>query len=91
MQQRQTKDSGLNLPLLCGLGGEPQALCCCVWLVPLRLYTDLVNTACLVRAVRNLGGNLLISIFLSRELVCRLTITIPFDLLRKLLAVCDRC
>ena len=40
-----------------------------MWLVPLRLYPDLVNTACLVRAVRNLGGNLLISILLSRELV----------------------
>ena len=46
-----------------------QAVCCCVWLVPLRLYTDLVNTACLARAARNMGGNLLLSVFLSRELV----------------------
>ncbi len=40
-----------------------------MWLVPLRLYTDLVNTACLARAARNMGGNLLLSVFLSRELV----------------------
>ena len=49
--------------------GARQALCCCVWLVPLRLYPDLVNTACLARAARNLGANLLLSVFLTRELV----------------------
>jgi hypothetical protein len=52
-----------------------QALCLCVWLVPMRLYRELVNTACLVRAVRNLGGNVFLSLFLSRELVCVLTIS----------------
>jgi hypothetical protein len=46
-----------------------QALCCCVWLVPMRLYGGLVNTACLVRAARNLASNVLISVFLSREMV----------------------
>ena len=40
-----------------------------MWLVPLRLYPDLVNTACLARAARNLGANLLLSVFLTRELV----------------------
>jgi hypothetical protein len=40
-----------------------------MWLVPLRLYTDWVNSACLVRAARNLGGNILLTVFLSRELV----------------------
>ncbi len=56
-----------------------QAVCCCVWLVPLRLYTDLVNTACLARAARNMGGNLLLSVFLSRELV---RATLPLRLQR---------
>ena len=46
-----------------------QGLCCCVWLVPLRNYDDMVGTACLVRAARNLGGNLLWLVFLTRELV----------------------
>ncbi len=46
-----------------------QALCCCVWLVPMRLYVGMVNTACLVRATRNIAANVVIAIFLSQELV----------------------
>ncbi len=48
---------------------SPQALCCCVWLVPMRLYDGMVNTACLVRATRNIAANIVIAIFLSQELV----------------------
>ncbi len=35
----------------------------------MRLYGGLVNTACLVRASHNLAANVLVSVFLSRELV----------------------
>ncbi len=48
---------------------SPQALCCCVWLVPMRHYVGMVNTACLVRATRNLAANVVIAVFLSEELV----------------------
>ena len=44
-------------------------LCCCVWLVPLRLFSNLINAACLVRAARSTGGDTLLSVFLARELV----------------------
>ena len=43
-------------------------LCCCVWLVPLRLFPGLVNTARLVRVARSIGGDVLLCVFLSREL-----------------------
>jgi len=43
-------------------------LCCCVWLVPLRLFPGLINTARLVRVARSIGGDVLLSVFLSREL-----------------------
>ncbi len=48
---------------------SPQALCCCVWLVPMRLYEGMVNTVCLVRATRSIAANVVIAIFLSQELV----------------------
>jgi hypothetical protein len=44
-------------------------LCCCVWFIPLRLFADLINTACLVRAARSIGGDAILSVFLARELV----------------------
>ncbi len=40
-----------------------------MWLVPMRLYEGMVNTACLVRATRNIAANVVIAIFLSQELV----------------------
>jgi hypothetical protein len=40
-----------------------------VWLVPMRHYVGMVNTACLVRATRNLAANVVIAVFLSQELV----------------------
>jgi hypothetical protein len=43
-------------------------LCCCVWLVPLRLFPGLINTARLVRVARSIGGDVLLCVFLSREL-----------------------
>jgi hypothetical protein len=43
-------------------------LCCCVWLVPLRLFPGLINTARLVRVARSIGGDILLCVFLSREL-----------------------
>jgi hypothetical protein len=43
-------------------------LCCCVWLVPLRLFPGLINTARLVRVARSVGGDILLCVFLSREL-----------------------
>ena len=44
-------------------------LCLCAWMVPLRLLPGIINTALLIRQVRDAGGNVLQCVLLSRELI----------------------
>jgi hypothetical protein len=44
-------------------------LCFCVWLVPVRNFPAMINTANLIRGSRRSAGVVLLSIFVSRELI----------------------
>jgi hypothetical protein len=44
-------------------------LCCCVWLVPVRTFPAVINTANLIRGVRRSAGTILLSGFVARELI----------------------